>query len=762
MADGAGPPASRPPPPPSSASQHGVVVTSVSGSNATNQQQNEFSAQNLSGASTSAGASSSSVAQGLPALNNPYLSSSASSSQANGASGLGQGALEASVPSSSAATLGSVPAVKTEALSFDRIEGDNTEARKVQTSLAYIDPAAIRARIDAALQRNQASALKPDYWTPFTSTQDIINRLLPYHVWNVSDDDLRWALAPSADDLELRQTLRARAEAAKTRAALEGKGKGKAKMEDEEHQLPAADGDEQSSSLSAPGSQKEQTHVAKKRRLTRGSISKDPSYIAKSTDPPDIDQELDEEQLVFGGACAFPSLPKAMSFYWAGLSLQHRIQEVCVQADGGLPPRDVATSLSADSADEGDTLVAPAQNFNVSLEYLERLAYEDEKSEYLKLSAEYRTAKARIDALYRTMAAAAAPPPANRAPHNHAQAQQYRSPAPASRASTSGHSTPVNQQHLNQSHVPSGTINPTIPTTPIPLLIPLGNLTQLLSMNINPEPASNIAAAFRKVLAEKPHLAQSPHSLMLAAERIARNARTRRAQITSSLGSVTPSTLDPRVQAELDELDSLSVSPRSAPQEQVEASLLTGISISNASSPPNGQAGAPSTQKVPGPDEFALPSTVMLHISVVLAKLTATQLSALAALMTSLQNQAQAQTRPPGTPNAAPAAPNQNQQQQRPSSYPQQATPQAKSEPQQHYQQPQTPTQPQAATMSTSSQAQTQLRYPTANQAQRVTQATPPHQTSSLSGSAAQVPSPMKREQDQQGPLPNPGPGPTT
>ncbi|CAD6933336.1 unnamed protein product [Tilletia caries] len=394
------------------------------------------------------------------------------------------------------------------------------DARKAEESARQLDPSAIHQRFKSALERSQINALMPNYWAPFTSTRDIIDRLLPYHVFDVPEQDLRWALAP----------------------------------------------------------------------------------------PP-----------------------------------AERLNEALIRSEGGVAPSYVPPPLSsADTKDESEALVAPAYNYNISMEHLERLAYEEEKTEHARLLGQMKSARAQLDQLHRVFLAAQPPPPKPQPtpqPPARTYQQQYRSPAPQPNSQAgSGSAAPSpaqikaqqQQAAVNQSQVPSGTINPSIPSTPIPLLIPLTNLTQLLGMNINPAPASHITPAFRKAIVDKPDLQHNPHSLLLAAERVARNARIRRNQVSEGQPDPPP----PAVQAELDSLDLLSVLPRVAPPDQAESALLLGISIS---------ATAAQSQRFPGPDEFAAPSTVMLHISVVLAKLTASQLSSLAALMQSLQVQAQAQ-----------------------------------------------------------------------------------------------------------------------
>ncbi|KAE8268147.1 hypothetical protein A4X09_0g4205 [Tilletia walkeri] len=541
----------------------------------------------------------------------------------------------------------------------------NEETQLTEEAARQLDPAAIRQRFKTALERSQTNALMPNYWAPFTSTRDIIDRLLPYHVFDVPDEDLQWALAPPPAEAHLRNVLRAKKkerleETTRSAASADVKGKGKEREMEAgsemalDHAEDVGASAEGTTAGTAGLAKAGGGHPHKKRRLTRTSIPVS-SAPSEPTEPPDRDQpEVDEETLLLGESYTFPSLPLAMSYYWSGLSLQQRLDEATIRSEGGEAPSYVPPPLSAAAADDTneptEALVAPAYNYNVTMEHLERLAYEQEKLEHARLLSQMKAARAQLDQLHRILLAAQAPPPKPQPVLQHvatparSHQQQYRSPAPApiSQGASGSASTALSpaqlraqQTAVNSSQVPSGTINPSIPSTPIPLLIPLTNLTQLLGMNINPTPATHITPAFRKAILDKPDLQQNPHSLLLAAERVARNARIRRNQISEGQ----PNPPSPAIQAELDSLDQLSVSPRVAPPNQAESALLLGISIS---------AAAAQAQRFPGPDEFAAPSTVMLHISVVLAKLTASQLSALAALMQSLQVQAQAQAQAQG------------------------------------------------------------------------------------------------------------------
>ncbi|KAI3626008.1 hypothetical protein CBS9595_001369 [Malassezia furfur] len=60
-----------------------------------------------------------------------------------------------------------------------------------------------RQRMDEALAQHHAAALAPDTATPFRNAQDVVARLLPYHVWQAPERDLLTAMdarwAPPAD-----------------------------------------------------------------------------------------------------------------------------------------------------------------------------------------------------------------------------------------------------------------------------------------------------------------------------------------------------------------------------------------------------------------------------------------------------------------------------------------------------------------------------------------------------------------------------------
>ena len=55
-----------------------------------------------------------------------------------------------------------------------------------------------KARFQQALENDHNSILRPDL-SPFTSTEDVVRRLLPYHVWNIPHGDLLKALGCRED-----------------------------------------------------------------------------------------------------------------------------------------------------------------------------------------------------------------------------------------------------------------------------------------------------------------------------------------------------------------------------------------------------------------------------------------------------------------------------------------------------------------------------------------------------------------------------------
>lgn len=178
------------------------------------------------------------------------------------------------------------------------------------------------------------------------------------------------------------------------------------------------------------------------------------------------------------------------------------------------------------------------------------------------------------------------------------RAQSYR-PRPPGPGQSPGSSGPnAGRPHrpvgpgTRSSGAPNPPPHPSIPSQPIPLLIPLHALPRLSALGIHPLPAPHLLAA----------------------------------------GFGSPG--GPGAVA------SGSMAPRAPPPEQKEAALLLGVSEDRTGASGHGQGqghGQNAHQQV-------------LHISVVLSKLAAQQLAGLAQLMSSLQNESAPPPAPPSNP----------------------------------------------------------------------------------------------------------------
>ncbi|CAG8793514.1 5588_t:CDS:2, partial [Acaulospora morrowiae] len=70
---------------------------------------------------------------------------------------------------------------------FHLTEMDRTE----RTMEEYNHHADIIQRFEAALKADQMAVLQPDYRTPFQSYQDAVARLLPYHIFDYPEEDMK-------------------------------------------------------------------------------------------------------------------------------------------------------------------------------------------------------------------------------------------------------------------------------------------------------------------------------------------------------------------------------------------------------------------------------------------------------------------------------------------------------------------------------------------------------------------------------------------
>ena len=422
-----------------------------------------------------------------------------------------------------------------------------------QKDLVLEDPelAAQRAhtqrRFRMQLDQDHERCLRPDIQTPFRDARDVVERLLPYHVWQVPESDL----LDAAD---------ARIVAAPAAAGLD---------------------DEAHVSFAVP--------YVRKRRRVEAPLPPDTPLL---TLPP------------------FPSAAFTRSAYERRAQLARRFR---------------ALQTRSETAQER------APHMHESLEFLERMVYEDEMKAFQDLSAELRRARAELEELERqrhwrpgasfaaslhtpslfagssALSAAASPrrpglddvprpyaivrpPSLDGRPAASAASLPALSPAPVSHRAglaargASGASPaagasarPDSGAPLNVSETLSASTS--IPSQPLPLVVPMTSVPKLTALGLHLVPAPHLLPAL---------------SLASAGQSVA---------------------LNPGLTA-----------PRPVAGVQTDPVLLVGITDASTPLPPG--ANAASRQR--------------LHLSVVLSKLRPEQLSGLAQLMQTLQTEDEA------------------------------------------------------------------------------------------------------------------------
>ncbi len=357
--------------------------------------------------------------------------------------------------------------------------------------------------------------------------------------------------------------------------------------------------------------------------------SSSPSSTSQPPPPPAPDHSIPwwEASTILEPA-TWPSTTQAISLFERHAALHERLQRLLVRADGGYAPAS-ASSISTGGSSElfpssdeesdadGPVPPPPAQAYRLMVNQLLRYGQAYEAERLVQDQAELNAVRSRWEHVVRTRpsASALAVPPA---PTLATPAKQP-SPFPSAAAGRAGSPTgPLPSRPAGPSKMPSGTYASAsaaspgpgaagarppgsaastpgakpagsrplteIPSTPIPLQVPLSALPRLASIGIRPLPSSHLPAGLFN---------QADLSLPLIPATGIANA------------SVGPST-----------------APRPAPADQPDPTMLMGVTLGQSPSlPPPPQGTAAQT----------------LHLSVRLDRLQPTQLSGLAALMGSLQ-----------------------------------------------------------------------------------------------------------------------------
>ncbi|WFD18082.1 hypothetical protein MCAP1_000294 [Malassezia caprae] len=419
-----------------------------------------------------------------------------------------------------------------------------------QKDLVLEDPelaaqrAHIQRRFRAQLDQDHERCLRPDIQTPFRDARDVVERLLPYHVWQVPESDLLGAMdarivaPPAPRDID-----------------------------DEAHM-----------SFAVP--------YVRKRRRVDDPLAPDTPLLAL---PP------------------FPSEAFTRSAYERRAQLARRFRAIQTRSD---------------------TAQERAPHMHESLEFLERMVYEDEMKAFQDLSAELRRARAELEELERQRhwrpgaslaaslhtpglltASSALSAAGLRRPGIDDMSRPYaivRPPSmdghPAVSAASLPALSPATVSHLaglaarGASGAPIGgaggrpdggalnvsetlSASTSIPSQPLPLVVPMTSVPKLTALGLHLVPAPHLLPAL---------------SLASAGQSVA---------------------LNPGLTA-----------PRPVAGVQTDPVLLVGITDASTPLPPG--ANAASRQR--------------LHLSVVLSKLRPEQLSGLAQLMQTLQTEDEA------------------------------------------------------------------------------------------------------------------------
>ncbi|KAJ1596824.1 hypothetical protein NDA11_001263 [Ustilago hordei] len=231
--------------------------------------------------------------------------------------------------------------------------------------------------VDELLQRDHKAILRPDL-SPFADARDALRRLLPYHVWNIPHHDLLKALDLSEDPVLSQVRVRKHRRIARLADCKRSEARHTATapsssqaQQDDSAQTSAQPGpstmkaDEQQ--LKEAGAEpKKEKHSEDRQRLNAADHDAALNQLGLPIPLPEVPQP------------DFPSLDFAESIFARRDALASRF-------------RRTLTAL--------DTAHKRAPNTSLSLEHLERLAYNDDREEVLAQIQELKALKAKLETL---------------------------------------------------------------------------------------------------------------------------------------------------------------------------------------------------------------------------------------------------------------------------------------------------------------------------------------------------------------------------
>jgi hypothetical protein len=459
-----------------------------------------------------------------------------------------------------------------------------------------------------ALAADQRDALQPDYQSSFRSANDVVKRLLPYHVWHVNEDDLRWTLKGGKID---RQGSSAAASSPTTKRSLDI----------EEQIFPTS---EEAQTLFDKYSSLQRRAKKLRLELTGGTSGVQGTLFYQESlyniEKLAVEQErellsAEHEKLRQAKERAIERGVSWDALMRLGPAFAHGAASSSMGSmAGGSGNAIMPTSVNGFATTSFQKSVGSMYSHNTPVTGRPSPTIYTNTSTTSSLPTTPTNPDSKPRGRPRKMrdkdGKIIATPPVQKPvdqrkpiPSKVGSSVHSNTPVAGSSSSKSAKPTPASGPKppgsLSSPSTPSQTASPgiTIPSHPIPLVLPLSTLARLSSLGIAPVPA--------------------PHLLPAISAQQAQRQNSQGQSSTSNLPIPAPVH---------------STAPRPAPSNQQEPALLMGITEaplprrtdaeSSPSSPSNG--GQPTTQQ-------------MLHVSVVLSKLSPSQLSGLAQLMQSLQ-----------------------------------------------------------------------------------------------------------------------------
>ncbi|SPO28977.1 uncharacterized protein UTRI_04975_B [Ustilago trichophora] len=264
------------------------------------------------------------------------------------------------------------PRVKTQSSREDGSDGIELIDIKAQSKDA---PTSLVAEF---LRRDQNAILRPDL-SAFTDARDALRRLLPYHVWNIPHHDLLKSLGLKEDPIlsEVRLRKRRRIELLDNRKRNVSRDAINAEPSRQAVEKSAEAGPSSVKLDSSDGMQVDGVEVK-----ADSSPSANIADQQDSSDPPQFDVELNE----LGLPTPLPEVPQpdfpTLDF-----------------AESVFARRDALASRFRRTLTALDTEHKRAPNTSLSLEHLERLAYNDDREEVLAQIEELKDLKAKLETL---------------------------------------------------------------------------------------------------------------------------------------------------------------------------------------------------------------------------------------------------------------------------------------------------------------------------------------------------------------------------